>query len=167
MTYFRKRLTPEILAEINQLIVEASNDDDNHDGNASGDTETPDESKSEPKNEGTLILDATCAPADVHFPTDVALLNDSRAKLEEMIDHLHEGSDEKKPRTYRQKARTLYLRFARSRRPRYKQIRRAIREQLGFVRLDIDLVKELLSASSHQLKPRQMQYGKNGRLEPS
>jgi len=158
MTYFRKRLTPEILAEINQLIVESSNDDDNHDDNASGDIETPAESKSEPKNEGTLILDATCAPADVHFPTDVALLNDSRVKLEEMIDHLNEGSDEKKPRTYRQKARTLYLRFARNRKPRYKQIRRAIREQLGFVRRDIELTKELLTTSSRQLTPRQMQY---------
>ena len=159
MTYFRKRLTPEILAEINQLIVEASkDDDDNHDDNASGDAGTADESKPEPKNDGTLILDATCAPADVHFPTDVALLNDSRVKLEEMIDHLHEGSNEKKPRTYRQKARTLYLRFARNRRPRYKQIRRAIREQLGFVRRDIELVREFLSASSSQLTPRHMQY---------
>jgi len=160
MTYFRKRLTPEILSEINQLIVEVSKDDeDNHDDDsASGDAGTSDEYKQEPKNEGTLILDATCAPADIHFPTDVALLNDSRVKLEEMIDDLHEGSDEKKPRTYRQKARTLYLRFARNRRPRYKQIRRAIREQLGFVRRDIDLVRELLAVSSRQLTPRQMQY---------
>jgi len=158
MTYFRKRLTPEILAEINQLIVEASKDDNKHDDNASGDDGTSAESKPEAKNEGTLILDATCAPADVHFPTDVALLNDSRVKLEELIDHLHEGREEKKPRTYRQKARTLYLRFARNRRPRYKQIRRAIREQLGFVRRDIELVKELLAASSRQMTPRQMQY---------
>ena len=159
MTYFRKRLTPEILAEINALIVEANKDDNNnHDDNASGDTETPAENTPEPKNEGTLILDATCAPADVHFPTNVILLNDSRVKLEEMIDDLHEGSDEKKPRTYRQKAQTLYLRFARNRRPRYKQIRRAIREQLGFVRRDLDLVQDLLSTSNRQLAPRQIQY---------
>lgn len=158
MTYFRKRLTPEILAEINALIVEASKDDDDHDDDAGGDAGKPDESKPEAKNEGTLILDATCAPADIHFPTDVALLNDSRVKLEELIDHLHEGSDEKKPRTYRQKARILYLRFARNRRPRYKQIRRAIREQLGFIRRDIDLVKDLLATSSCQPTPRQMQY---------
>jgi len=67
MTYFRKRLTLEILAEINALIDKANQDDD-----ASGDAGTPDESKSESNNEGTLILDATFAPADVHFPTDVA-----------------------------------------------------------------------------------------------
>ena len=70
----------------------------------------------------------------------------------------HQGSAVKKPRTYRQKARTLYLRFARNRKPRYKQIRRAIREQLGFVRRDIELIKELLAASGRQLTPRQLQY---------
>ena len=159
MTYFRKRLTPEILAEINQVIVESSKTtNDNHDDNSGGEAGPSEEIKPQPKNEGTLILDATCAPADMHFPTDIALLNDSREKLEEMIDYLHEGREEKKPRTYRQKARTLYLRFARNRKPRYKQIRRAIREQLGFVRRDLDLVKEMIARSNRQLEPRQQQY---------
>lgn len=157
MTYFRKRLTPEILAEINQMIIDASKaDESNHDdSDAAG---TSDESQKEPENEGTLILDATCAPADIHFPTDVALLSDSREKLEELIDCLHKGRGEKKPRTYRQKARQLYLRFARNRKPRYKQIRRAIREQLGFTRRNIEIVKDLLSTSSNRLTPRQQQY---------
>lgn len=96
MTYFRKRLTPEILAEINQMIVEASKtDDDNHDDNAAGEPGPSEEIKPKPKNEGTLILDATCAPSDIHFPTDIALLYDSREKLEEMIDYLYEGREEK------------------------------------------------------------------------
>jgi len=158
MTYFRKRLTPEILAEINQMIIEAGQEDDNQDNHTGSDAGTTNEDKPEPQNKGTLILDATCAPADIHFPTDVALLNDSREKLEEMIDELQAGCDEKKPRTYRQKARKLYLRFARNRKPRYKQIRRALREQLGFVRRDIELVKEMIGRSSRQLTPRQMQY---------
>lgn len=158
MTYFRKRLTPEILAEINALIVEASKEDDHHDDNDGRHAGTSDEDKPASKNEGTLILDATCAPADIHFPTDVALLNDSREKLEEMIDDLQTGCDEKKPRTYRQKARKLYLHFARNRKPRYKQIRRALREQLGFVRRDLELVKEMIGRSSRQLTPRQLQY---------
>ena len=50
-----------------------------------------------------------------------------------MIDDLHEGCEEKKPKIYRQKASKLYLRFTRNRRPRKKQICRALREQLGFV----------------------------------
>lgn len=112
MTYFRKRLTPEILAKINALIVDESKDDDDHDDDAGSDAETPEENKSEPKNKGTLILNATCEPADILFPTDVALLNDSRVMQEELIDRMHEGSDEMIPRTSRQKARTIYLRYA-------------------------------------------------------
>lgn len=162
MTYFRKRMTPEILCEINQMIVEAgrkaqeSNDDDNANGAASG---SCDKNESiEKDNQGTMILDATCVPADIHFPTDVSLLNESRVKLEELIDHLYQGVAGTKPRTYRQKARQSYLRFARNRRPRTKQIRKAIREQLGYVRRDLGHVSDLITRSSQKLTPRQQAY---------
>jgi IS5 family transposase len=36
-----------------------------------------------------LIVDATCTPADITFPTDLKLLNTSREKSEEIIDILH------------------------------------------------------------------------------
>lgn len=67
--------------------VENGKANDNHDDNSRGEAGPSEEIKPQPRNEGTLILDATCAPADMHFPTDVALLNDSREKLEEMIDY--------------------------------------------------------------------------------
>ena len=41
-------------------------------------------------NEGTLILDATCVPQNIRFPTDTSLLNEAREKAEEIIDVLHE-----------------------------------------------------------------------------
>ena len=40
----------------------------------------------ESPNEGTLILDATYAPQNIHFPTDTRLLNEAREKTEEIID---------------------------------------------------------------------------------
>ncbi|XEQ94814.1 hypothetical protein SCACP_37130 [Sporomusa carbonis] len=40
-------------------------------------------------NQGTLILDATCTPADIHFPTDLGLINEARENLDEIIDRLH------------------------------------------------------------------------------
>jgi len=51
-----------------------------------------------------LILDAACAPGDIHYPTDVRLLNEAREKLEEIIDTLHEPDIGKsvKPETYHQ-----------------------------------------------------------------
>lgn len=44
---------------------------------------------SEPKNQGKLILDATCTPADIKYPTDLGLLNQAREHTEKIIDALH------------------------------------------------------------------------------
>jgi IS5 family transposase len=43
----------------------------------------------EPKQKGKLILDATCAPADIKYPTDLGLLNQAREHTEKIIDALH------------------------------------------------------------------------------
>lgn len=56
MVYFRKRLTPEILVEINEMIlstVKLENDDHKDGGNS-----------------GTIIVDATCAPTHIRYPQD-------------------------------------------------------------------------------------------------
>jgi len=64
-----------------------------------------------PANRGQLIADATCAPADIRFPTDVSLLNEARNKTDEVIDELHTPLVGKvsRPRTYRIKARRKFL----------------------------------------------------------
>ncbi len=40
------------------------------------------EEDDDPPNGGTLVLDATCCPADIAYPQDVNLLNQAREKLE-------------------------------------------------------------------------------------
>lgn len=168
--WFRKRLTSEMLSELNDYIigrktVEEKKDDD--DGNPSagsscnkrsGETEI----SAEPKNKGTIILDATCTPADISFPTDVTLLNEGREKLEEIIDTLHEAGvteGKKKPRTYRKKARKQYLRFAKNRKPKKKDIRRAVKTQLSYVRRDLKHIDKLISAGGeNHLTEKQKQY---------
>ena len=42
----------------------------------------------DPPNKGRLLMDATVAPQDIKYPTDLNLLNDSRQKSEELIDKL-------------------------------------------------------------------------------
>lgn len=65
-------------------------------------------------NQGTLIVDATCAPSQIKYPRDMELLNEGREKLKKIIDHLHDPkTDGKKPRTYRHRARKQYLNIAR------------------------------------------------------
>ena len=76
---------------------EKSGDDDDPKGNPPSSSEEDadglpkDESRSqEPRtHQGKLILDATCAPADIAYQTDLALLNTTREKLEDIIDTLH------------------------------------------------------------------------------
>lgn len=43
----------------------------------------------EERHKGKLLVDATCVPADIRYPTDLGLLNESREKLEDIIDILH------------------------------------------------------------------------------
>jgi hypothetical protein len=71
MTHFRKRLVPDIINEVNEwIIMEEQNqtgDQDKDEGNGSSVNKTQtDKNDSETKeNRGKLILDVTCAPADI------------------------------------------------------------------------------------------------------
>lgn len=99
---------------------------------------------------GTLMLDATCAPADIKYPTDLHLLNHAREILESIIDTLHRplvGVLEK-PRTYRNQARRAYLSVSKQRQPKGKTIRNALKKQLGYVGRDLRIIEELVKHSS-------------------
>lgn len=112
---FRKRLTPEILGDINDMILEYNTPDDDDDPN--GTPSAGDSDKSTPdSNSGTLILDATCAPQNIEFPQDINLLNESREKLEKMIDEICFSYNLRKPRMYREIARGDYLDLAKCKR---------------------------------------------------
>ena len=96
MTHFRKRISPEMIRRINDLVFapEAVASMDNPedvetDAAAQEDGNEPDSrivEEESPENRGTLILDATCCPADIHYPTDAGLLNHARELVEEMVD---------------------------------------------------------------------------------
>ena len=137
MVYFRKRLTPEMLGEINEMILRdtaktAEKKDDNDDDDGSS-------------NSGTLIIDATCAPSNIRYPQDVSLLNEARENAEKLLDVLHDAADGKKPRNYRKRARKDYLKYARSRKHTAQQTRAAIRKQLGYLKRDLDAIDAKLS----------------------
>lgn len=155
MTRFRQRITPEMLAWVNDQIIgrkaeqDKHDDDDNdHDDDSSRTGDQADENKdsesAEEENEGTIILDATCAPQNIRFPTDASLLNEAREKAEEIIDNLHEMglSEGKKPRTYRKKARRKYNSFSKSRKKTVKAIRTTIRQQLGYLNRDLRIIND-------------------------
>jgi hypothetical protein len=145
ITNFRKYISPELLDRINEDMFNQSNRKDDNDDDSSSfcDDEKAEET---PGNQGELLLDATCAPADIAYPTDVNLLNEAREKLEKIIDTLHLYSNaDKKPRTYRQEARRKYLNFVKNRKPTKKSIRKAIGQQLRYVRRDLSHIERQLS----------------------
>ena len=149
MTRFRQRITPEMLAWVNDQIVgrnakQDKNENDRPNGDGGHDDEKQDDETKEEKNEGTIILDATCAPQNIRFPTDASLLNEAREKAEAIIDELHDMglSKGKKPRTYREKARRKYNSFSKSRKKTVKTIRAAIRQQLGYLSRNLKIIAD-------------------------
>jgi hypothetical protein len=97
-------------------------------------------------HQGKLIVDATACPQDIRYPTDLNLLNDAREKSEELIDFLYvPGIHASKPRTYREAARKMYLKVAQKKVKTKKEIRRSLKQQLGFVNRNIKNIHTLLS----------------------
>jgi len=140
---FRKRLTEEILGEINEMIISHNHPND---GSSSGEGGTfSDDGNGTQGNSGTLLIDATCAPQHIAFPQDINLLNEARENLEEIIDSICYEYNEPKPRTYRLNARRDYLALAKRKKRTGKMIRRAIKKQLQYVRRDLGYIDQYLS----------------------
>ena len=84
ITRFAQRLGQDIIKRVNQRICEiakerSEKDNGNEPPKGTGSGDFTDE---ENTNQGKIILDATCAPSDIRYPTDVSLLNEAREKLE-------------------------------------------------------------------------------------
>ena len=129
-------------------------DEDNHDdagmksggGTTEDSAEDSEDTQQEEANSGTLILDATCAPQAIRFPTDTSLLNEARQNTEGIIDALHEAglTGGKKPRTYRIAAKKQYNGFSKSRRKTSRSIRNARRQQLNYLRRNLKHIDSVI-----------------------
>lgn len=144
MVYFRKRLTPEVLGEINEMIVRDAKARQEKD-DKSIDNDDSDDHPGSSGNRGTMIVDATCAPSNIRYPQDVSLLNEARENAEKLLDVLHDPADGKKPRTYRKRARKDYLKYTRCRKHTAKMTRKAIGKQLSYLRRDLEAINGKLS----------------------
>ncbi|WP_053335593.1 hypothetical protein [Salinispira pacifica] len=109
------------------------------------DTEAEKEENPEVENSGKLLIDATCVPGDIRYPTDLSILNESREKLETIIDVIHAERPKgaTKPRTYRQRARKDFLAVIKKRKASKNKIRKAIRKQLGYIRRNLRHIEQL------------------------
>ena len=148
LVLFRKRINARMIAEVNEYLLSNQNkkdDDDNSKPPTGGGTPDDVPSNSEPDNEGTLIVDATCAPVNIRYPQDVSLLNEAREKLETIIYRFHKSYGLMLPRRYSKRARKDYLAFAKCRKHTAKKIRKALRQQLSYVKRDIGYLDEFMA----------------------
>jgi len=141
MVDFRKRFGEEGMQRMGEAIALASLPK----AEPKAETESNEDSEP-PANHGQLIADASCAPADIRYPTDVSLLSEAREKTDEIIDELHAPlvGKEPRPRTYRMKARRKFLAFTKKKKPGRKAVRRAKRQQLCFLRRNFKAIDRLL-----------------------
>ena len=149
---FRKRLGIEQINLINEKILGLREEEKQQEKNISQENkEIPDIEEGKEitniaiANQGRCIVDATACPQDISYPTDLNLLNDAREKSEYLIDLLYPLSElPAKPRTYRKKARKIYLKTAQKKSKTKKEIRKALKKQLGYLRRNISTVDKLL-----------------------
>jgi DNA replication initiation complex subunit (GINS family) len=103
--------------------------------------------KSAEIHKGRLLIDATVCPQNIAYPTDLDLLSAAREKSEQLIDSIYDRQlHGDKPRTYRKIARKEYLHTAQKKKKSKKQIRSAIRKQLGYLCRNIRSLHRLLDA---------------------
>lgn len=151
LVLFRKRLKADVIMEANEYILEftkeksTKTDNDDHTPPTSGGGTSESEDSDEAANQGTLILDATCAPANIRYPQDFSLLNEAREKLETIIIRFCKTYGLASPRMYRRMARKNYLALAKTKKRSTKKIRFTIRKQLSYVRRDIKYLESFMS----------------------
>ncbi len=156
---FRKRMGIEQINAINEKILGLSkkpedNFPEDEAGSGVGGDTTNEENTSTKQiakdaslkeHKGKLITDATACPQDIAYPTDLNLLNDAREKSEQLIDKLYLPQlHESKPRTDRKQARKLYLHTAQKKNKSKKEIRKAIKKQLSYLRKNLKSINLLL-----------------------
>ncbi|MDB9514677.1 transposase, partial [Kamptonema animale CS-326] len=98
LVHFRQRISANLIKKVNERMVEKMRETTRKPPEKKKDSDA----KNESTNQGKLIIDATCAPADISYPTDLGLLNKAIVHTEKIIDILYKslkGKINKKPRT--------------------------------------------------------------------
>ncbi len=140
---FRKRLSEDVLNEINEMIIEynaqKSDDDNDSDGGDNNGCNDTDNTSDFSANSGTLILDATCAPQNIKYPQDIELLNEVREKLEDRLCRISDEYGFYRPRMYKKNARKDYLALAKCRKRGAKRSEKRSKSSFSTFAVTLDI----------------------------
>ena len=176
----RKRMSLELTTKISEVIALHCMDDEEPEEPLDKDPDPP-QSTSVPEGEeavvaapvgtepvfatpppqGKLIIDATVAPQDITFPTDLKLLCAARRKSEQLVDLLYDSAlhGPIKPRTYRNIAQKLFLNTAKKKVKSNKELYKSNGRQLRFLRRNLKHIDTLIGAyRSFPLTPKEQKY---------
>jgi len=147
LVHFRHRISANLIKKVNERMVEKVRETTPVKPEKKKDSDA----KNESPNQGKLIIDATCAPADISYPTDLGLLNRARVHTEKIIDILYKSLTvkiKKKPRTYRKIAKKDYLAVAKQRRPTRNKKIQAIKKQLQYIKRNLAHINQLIESGA-------------------
>ncbi|WP_442921598.1 IS5 family transposase [Microcoleus sp. S36a_D3] len=158
LVYFRQRISPNLINKVNQRMVAKMREITERQTRKK---KKDSDGKNESPNRRKLIVDATCAPADITYPTDLGLLNRARVHTEKIIDILYKQIKEnthKKPRTYRNLARKDYLLIAKQRRESRHKKRQAIKKKLQYIKRNLAYIEQLIESGATLERLSKKQY---------
>jgi len=152
MVWFRKRLSTSFMTELNEAMCKAKAQPEEM-TSSKNDAEADDDHEG---HGGILIVDATCTPADIKYPTDTGLLAEAIEKSDKLIDALQGPlrGVSPRPRTYREKSRRVFTGFVLKRKPGAKAIRKVKRKLLGYLRRNLGFVHKM-AENGGELNPKQ------------
>jgi hypothetical protein len=157
LVHFRQRISANLIKKVNERMVEKMRETTPKPPEKKKDSDA----KNESTNQGKLIIDATSAPADISYPTDLGLLNKARVHTEKIIDILYKSLKvkiNKKPRTYRKIARIDYLAVAKQRRPKRNKKIQAIKKKLQYIKRNLAHIEQLMESGATLQSLSQKQY---------
>ncbi len=157
LVHFRQRISANLINKVNERMIKKMRSTTPIGPEKKKDSDAQNESS----NRGKLIIDATCAPADITYPTDLGLLNKARVHTEKIIDILYKqikDKTNKKPRTYRNLARKDYLALAKQRRPTRNKRRQAIKKQLQYIKRNLGHIEQLIESGATLENLNKKQY---------
>ncbi|MGL4993990.1 MAG: transposase [Bacteroidales bacterium] len=103
------------------------------------------------KHQGSLKIDATCADAEVRYPTDIDLLHDSSRVINRLMSKLCKNFSLQQPNSHYKQARKSYLEVIKRKKKSKKLINNGKLELLAYLGRDIHSFVTLIATNGTQL----------------
>lgn len=100
---------------------------------------------------GKLIIDTTCVPADILYPTDIRLLERCRQEVLRLIKKAKAFGLEPSYRTYSRLARKIFVTFSKLSKPKTKTRKKVHKQMIQFVRRNLKQLQDLREEATRHL----------------